>query len=320
MRVLIVGASGNLGTRFADGLLAAGHRVRMTFHRTALAPHLSGHPLAQPFQLDLEDFDQVARAVADMDAILFCAGRLFVGNPGRVLPRTNREWPGRVVQAALSANLRCTFVLMSFPHIEEGTTPDNPATGRQDVEPVSIHALTRLQAELDLGEATRGSSVRPIILRAGVVYGSGVKLIEAAHRLMRWRLLATWRAPTWVHLIHITDLVATVIASIESRTCRGIYQVCDQRPVILQEFLDRLAMTWGLPRPIRLPAWCFWTAAWACEFVGRTVANTVPLNVDIMRMAMTSAVADTQRFRTELLPDLTYPTLDDGLKTMASGE
>jgi hypothetical protein len=41
-----------------------------------------------------------------------------------------------------------------------------------------------------------------------------------------------------------------------------------------------------------------------------------PLTRDIVRMGMTSVVADTSRMKGALLPRLKYPTLSDGLKLL----
>jgi nucleoside-diphosphate-sugar epimerase len=51
-----------------------------------------------------------------------------------------------IVDAALAAGVR-KFILISFPHVEENTTPDNSAKGVLHVEPKSIHARTRLETE-----------------------------------------------------------------------------------------------------------------------------------------------------------------------------
>lgn len=317
MHVLIVGASGNLGSRFAASFLDAGHSVRLSFNRTQLQAGLVRRERAEPWPLDLDDPIGVTRAVEDIDAVVYCAGKLFAPNPASFLPRTNYEWARRAIDAAVAAGVR-KFVLLSFPHVEEGTTPECPAMGSLDAEPRAIHARTRLQAERHLLAACSGSNTTPVILRLGMVYGAGMRLIEAARALMRWRLMAVWREPTWVHLIHIEDAVRAVRQAVEVDDCVGVYNVCDERPLTMQELLDALAGTFGYARPLRLPNWCFWTAAWCCQACARVFRSPCPINPDIVRMGMTSVVADTSRFRGELLAELSYPTLNDGLRELRS--
>ncbi|HEY2991158.1 MAG TPA: NAD(P)-dependent oxidoreductase, partial [Candidatus Binatia bacterium] len=59
------------------------------------------------------------------------------------LPVTNTQWFSNLVDTALKANVG-RIILISFPHVEGPTTPENPATGRLDRQPISAHATTRL--------------------------------------------------------------------------------------------------------------------------------------------------------------------------------
>jgi len=179
------------------------------------------------------------------------------------------------------------FILVSFPHVEEYTTPDTPARGLLNVHPKSIHARTRLEAEKYLFRACQGRGMTPIVLRAGVIYGRNVKLLEAAHWLMKKRLMAIWRKPTWIHLLALPDFLNDVEISIE-KDLSGIYTICDDQPLLLQEFLDRLAVHWGCPKPWRLPAFSFYAAAFVCETFATIFRTPASLTRDMIRMSMTS--------------------------------
>ena len=154
--------------------------------------------------------------------------------------------------------------------------------------------------------------MKTIVVRAGVVYGRGVKLIEAARWLLRHRMMAIWRKPTWVHLIALSDFLSALQAAIEKEDASGIYNLCDEEPMLLQDFLDRLADRFGSPRPLRLPEWVFHSAGAACEFAAMLLRTTAPLTRDIVRAGMTSAVSDNSR-REELLAKLAYPTFASGI-------
>src|SRR2546427_11384376 len=97
----------------------------------------------------------------------------------------------------------------------------------------------------------------PVVLRVGAVYARGVKMVEAARWLLRHRLLAVWRRPTWEHLLALPDFHAAAMAAIEGEHVSGVYNLGDDQPVTLQEFLDTVAGHWGFPKPWRLPGWCF---------------------------------------------------------------
>jgi nucleoside-diphosphate-sugar epimerase len=201
------------------------------------------------------------------------------------------------------------FILISFPHVEGETFPDRPATDRLDGAPNSVHARTRLAAECHI----LAQFPQPVVLRAGMIYGRGVLMIEAARWLARHRLLAVWREPTWEHLLALPDFLKAVTAAIESPSVSGIYNVADDQPVTLQEFLDTLTVHWGYPKPWRCPRWSFHAAATCCEALASVFGTKSPLTRDFIKIGMVSSVADTSRMKRELLPHLGYPTLKEGV-------
>ena len=130
---------------------------------------------------------------------------------------------------------------------------------------------------------------------------------------MRRRLMAIWRTPTWVHLLALPDFLNIVRIVIESKNISGIYNLCDDQPLLLQDFLDRLAAHWRYSKPWRMPNWSFYVVAIDSEIVAMVFHTATPLNRDMVQMGMTSVVADTSRMKHDLVSDLTYPTLTQGL-------
>ena len=128
--------------------------------------------------------------------------------------------------------------------------------------------------------------------------------------------MAVWRKPTWAHLIALPDFLLALRAAIDSENVRGIYQVCDDAPLTLQDFLDRLADHYKYRRPYRLPAWMFHLAGFSVEMAALVLRTSAPLNRDIVKAGMTSCVADNSRMKRELLPVLKYPTFQDGISLL----
>jgi nucleoside-diphosphate-sugar epimerase len=312
MRVLITGAAGNLGSRLARHLLGTNHQVRLLVHKTELPSDLASSPSVTAYRADLTNPETLQPACADTDCIVHLAGVLFAPRPEEFLPTTNIGFVQNLLNAAQQSAVR-KFILVSFPHVEGETTPEHPATDRLDSSTDVVHFRTRLGAERLLLEQCEGTPITPVILRAGIVYGKGIKLIEAAHWLLRYRLLAIWRKPTWIHLVALPDFLTAVLAAIENESARGIYNVCDDKPLTIQEFLDQLAGHLGCRKPWRLPEWMFYAAAVSCETIAWLFKTTAPLTRDILKAGMTSAVADSSRMKRELLPRLAYPTLDEGI-------
>ncbi len=317
MRVLITGAAGNLGSFTARAMLAGPHSLRLMVHRRPLAPDLARAPNVAVYHGDLSTPQTLAEACRDVEVIVHFAGRLFAPRPERFLPQTNVQYVQHLVAAALHAGVR-KFILISFPHVDGESTPQHPATGRLDGRPASVHAQTRLAAERYLFTECGGTSLVPLSLRAGMIYGGGVLMIEAGRRLLRRRLLPVWPQPTWIHLLALPDFLACVLAAVEDAHVTGIYNLGDDQPMTLQQLLDRLAGHWGYPRPWRLPRWSFYAAASAVEVFAAVFRTAAPLTRDFIRIGMASYVMDTTRMKRELRPRLAYPTLTEGLALLQS--
>jgi nucleoside-diphosphate-sugar epimerase len=312
MRVLITGAAGNLGSLLARHLRERPLVLRLMVHQRPLPADLGRNPNVEVVHADLmapRSLDAVCRGV---DALVHFAGVLFSPRPEGFLHRTNTAYARNLVAAARAAGVR-TFVLVSFPHVEGESTPDHPATGRIDGHPASVHAKTRLAAERALVDACRDDRMTPVILRPGMIYGRGVLMIEAARWLLQHRWLAVWRRPTWIHLLSLPDFLRCVESTVARTGCHGVYNLGDDRPVTLQTFLDAAADRWGCARPWRLPEWAFPAAGGLCEAAAALLGTSSPLTRDFIRIGMASYVSDTTRMRRELLPELRYPTLSEGL-------
>jgi nucleoside-diphosphate-sugar epimerase len=193
---------------------------------------------------------------------------------------------------------------------------EQPATGRLDRQPISVHARTRLEEERLLFEQTQNTSTRPVVLRLGMVYGRGILMIEAARWLARRRLLCVWREPTVYQLLSTADFLRAVEAATFRPGVQGIDHVGDEQPVTLQEFLDKACRIWGYHRPIRIPFSMIYTAAWCCECFARIAKTPSPLTRDFVRLGRVSHWGNTDRARRELIPQLLYPTLETGLSTL----
>ena len=313
--VLITGAAGNLGGLLARHLLPGELSLRLMYHRKKLAPLLSAAPNVTAVQADLSRRETLNPAVEGVDTIVHFAGVLFAAQPERFLPETNTLWFSNLVDTAISAGVK-RIILISFPHVEGPTTFDRPATGRLDAAPISVHAQTRLQEEQLLFERAEDAGIDPVSLRVGMVYGSGILMIDAARWLAKRRLLGVWRDPTWIQLISTADFLTATEAAILKPNISGIYHLGDEKPQTLQDFLDAACGVWGYPTPPRMPLWIINAAAFLCESFSRITGKPSPLTRDFVRIGRVSYWGDTRRMREELLPGLMYPNLESGLETL----
>jgi nucleoside-diphosphate-sugar epimerase len=314
-RILITGAAGNLGSLLARHLARRGRTLRLMYHRKPLPADLASAPDVEGVQADLAKPETLGAAVEGVDAAIHFAGVLFRPRPERFLPETNVRWFSNLLDAALAAGVR-RLILVSFPHVEGPTTPEEPATGRLDREPISVHARTRLQAERILFDRTRGTATVPVALRLGMVYGRGILMIDAARWLAQRRLLGVWREPTVYQLLSTPDFLEAAEAALLKPAVEGIYHVGDEVPVTLQRFLDEACRAWKCRPPFRVPMWSVYAAAGLCEIVAAAARKPSPFTRDFIRLGRVSHWGDTRRARAELLPRLRYRSLDEGLETL----
>jgi nucleoside-diphosphate-sugar epimerase len=315
VKILITGASGNLGSILARHLLPSDHDLHLFIHHHELPFEVVAHPNVSVFKADLGNPDSLQPACNGVDCLVHFAGVLFSPRPEHFLPITNVEYVRNLVTVALKSGLR-KFILVSFPHVEGESTPNKPALGHLQGNPTSIHAQIRLAAEQLLFTKAAETQMTPVALSPGMIYARGILMIEAARWLLAHRLLGVWRKPTWIHLISLPDFLTSTVSAIEGDRISGIYNLGDDTPITLQAFLDALAENWGYARPWRGPQWLFPLAGGITEGVALLLNKSAPLTRDFIRIGMASYVSNTDRIKTELLPKLAYPTLQSGLSLL----
>lgn len=315
MRVLISGAAGNLGSHLAWYLMKEddGSKLRLMVHKTPLPFSINGYKNVEAVKADLMIPETLTKAFKGVDCIVHFAGVLFAPNPEKLLPVTNVVYFKNLVDAALDSNVN-KIILISFPHVEGNTNPSNPANGRLNGEPASVHAQTRLEEEQYLFEKCNRTDTKPVSLRPGMIYGKNILMLDAGKYLMKKHLLAVWKKPTWIHLISIDDFLEAVKQAIVKETVHGIYQLGDEKPLYLQDFLDMIAKHFGYTKPWRLPVWCIFTAAQLVEAYAKIFRTKSPLTKDFIKIGMVSYTGDITRMKNELINNLRYPSIDEGIK------
>jgi nucleoside-diphosphate-sugar epimerase len=172
MRILITGVAGNLGSFLTHHLIPSNHDLHLLFHQTELSSTTNEHANVSAYKGDLAAPDSLYSACKDVDCLVHFAGVLFAPYPEDILPVTNVHYVKNPLNIAVESRIN-RFILISFPHVEGKSTPDQPALRNLNGIPKSIHAQTRLAAEKHLFDFTSGTTVTPVALRSGMIYGRG---------------------------------------------------------------------------------------------------------------------------------------------------
>lgn len=313
LKVAITGAAGNLGGLLSQAMKEMDVNLNLLIHNKDVSEDLKHNSNVSVFKVDLADKDTLGNALKDVDVIVHFAGVLFKANPEKFLPVTNTRYFTNLLDVAVEQKVK-RIILISFPHVEGESTPDNPAKGHLNGSPQSMHARTRLEEEKLLFRYEQEYRFEAASLRVGMVYGKGILMIDAAQWFARYCLLGVWRRPTYIHLISKVDFVDAVIAAVLKPGIKGIYHIGDDGVQSLQQFLDDITVYKGNHKPWRMPVWMIMTAAGGFELFSAAFGTRSPLTKDFVKIGMASYYGDTTRMRQELLPKLTYENYREGLE------
>jgi nucleoside-diphosphate-sugar epimerase len=271
MKVFVAGATGAIGKQLVPRLVEAGHEVHgMT--RSASKQELIRDLGAEPVVADALDADQVAKAVGTVqpDVIvhqLTAIGPLDLRHFDRGFAMTNRlrtEGTDHLLSAGQAVGVK-RFVAQSFfaayervggpVKTEEDSFGPNPAKEMRETVAAIRHVEDSVLA---------ASWIEGIVLRYGGFYGPGTSLgpdgeQTEAVRQRKFPVVGNG-AGVW-SFIHIADAAEATVAAIENGS-RGVYNVVDDEPASVAEWLPALAKEVGAKKPMHVP-----------RFVGRLFAG-----------------------------------------------
>jgi nucleoside-diphosphate-sugar epimerase len=262
MRIFVAGASGAVGQPLVRRLAEAGHEVVGMTRTPAKAARLRALG-AEPVVADALDREAVIAAVvaARPDVVVhqLTAIATMKRNLDASFVLTNRlrtEGTDHLIEAARAAGAR-RFVAQSFAPWSykreggQGKAEDAPL----ETDPPK-HVKETLAAIRHLEAAVTGArDLEGIVLRYGGFYGPGTGLArdgDMAEMVVKGRFPVVGDGGGVWSLVHIEDAAAATVAAIE-RGRPGVYNVADDEPAPVSEWLPALAETLGGRRPRRMP-------------------------------------------------------------------
>ena len=311
MRVFVAGATGAIGKQLVPRLVAAGHEVvgmTRSESKRALLRELG----AEPVVADALDPDQVAEAVARArpEVIvhqLTAIGSLDLRHFDRDFALTNRlrtDGTDYLLSAGQAVGVRrfvaqsnCVVYARTGGAVKSEEDPLDPTPAREMRETVA--AIRHLEQAVLGAEWTEG-----IVLRYGAFYGPGTSMAPGGEffEMVRKRKfpLVGDGGGVW-SFIHIADAAEATVAAVEHGS-RGIYNVVDDEPAPVAEWLPSLAQTLGAKKPVRVP-----------RFIGRLFAGEA--GVVMMTEARGASNAKAKR---ELAWRPAHPSWREGFATVAA--
>ena len=262
MNVYVAGASGAIGRPLVRRLVAAGHRVTGMTRREDRAGEIRADG-ADCVVCDVFDPDALAEAVtgAKPDVVVHELTALPPDLDPRkkgVYEANNRIRTGgtRNLIAAARAAGSGRFVVQSIAFIYA------PTGGwvKSEDDPVMTEAggefATALDATMDLERQVLGAEdMEGLVLRYGFFYGPGTSYAAdgyQADEVRRRRFPIVGGGDGVFSFIQVEDAASATVAAAE-RGGSGIYNVCDDEPAPVRDWLPVYAEAVGAKRPFRVP-------------------------------------------------------------------
>jgi nucleoside-diphosphate-sugar epimerase len=265
MRVFLAGATGVIGRRLLPLLVERGHEVTaMTRHESRTAGLRDAG--ATPVVCDVFDAEgvRVAMDAARPEAVLHELTDLPPNLDPRKMEeqaagndRIRTEGTRNLVAAAVAAGARRMVAQsIAFAYAPAGAGLKTEQDPLWDDAPWpwlrSIQALHELEDTV-----TRTEGLEGIVLRYGFFYGPGSAYADDGHfarEVRRRRLPIVGKGSGVFSFIHVDDAASATVAAME-RGGSGIYNVVDDDPAPLRDWVPAYAEAIGAKPPRRVPVW-----------------------------------------------------------------
>ncbi|MFI7221378.1 NAD-dependent epimerase/dehydratase family protein [Micromonospora maritima] len=265
MRVLVAGATGAMGKQLVPRLTGAGHEV-FAMTRNAAAKARLSELGAVPVVADALDRGQVRAAVRDAkpDVIvhqLTAIGHIDTRHFDRSFAATDRlriEGTDNLLAAGREAGVR-RFVAASNGAFTYARTGGRAKTEQDPLDPAPIKQMAPMIAAVrHLEEAVLGAHrTEGIVLRYGAFYGPGTSMAPGSDQLEAIRKgkfpIVGNGGGVW-SFVHIADAAEATVAAIQKGK-PGIYNIVDDDPAPVAEWLPELARKLGARKPMHVPRW-----------------------------------------------------------------
>jgi nucleoside-diphosphate-sugar epimerase len=314
MKVFVAGATGALGRKLVPQLVERGHEV-VGMTRSESKQDLVRSLGARPVVADALDPDAVAQAVASAEPeVIVHQLTALSGKPSirdarhpdrssmaKMTNRLRTEGTDHLLSAGRAVGAR-RFVAQSFGSFRFARTsgpvqteadpldPDPPGVRQPGLE--AFLYLERAVTAIEWGEG--------LALRYGGFYGPGTGMslapdaqMAAPIRKRRFPIVGDGGG-VW-SFIHIEDAAAATAIAVEHGR-PGVYNIVDDDPAPVREWLPVLATALGAKPPRRIPRW-----------LGRLAAGEV-----VTRMMTEARGASNEKAKRELGWQLRYPSWRQG--------
>ena len=306
-RVFVAGASGAIGRPLVRRLVEAGHEVTGMTRRDAAAVEIEAVG-AKGVVCDVYDRDALARAIADarpevLVHELTALPDVFDFRDPNLYAPTNRvrtEGTRNLIAAGQEAGTdRIVAQSIAFVYEPVGGWVKAEDAPVMDTAPGPFGEALRSIFDLER-QVTGAEGMEGVVLRYGFFYGPGTAYAGDGYyagEVRRRRFPVVGRGEGTFSFIHTEDAAAATVAACE-RGAPGIYNVSDDDPARMRDWVPAYAEAVGAKRPLRVPV-----------FIARLVAGRAAA-----ALATETRGAANEKVKRELDWQPRYPTWRQGFR------
>jgi nucleoside-diphosphate-sugar epimerase len=301
MKVLVAGASGAIGTRLVPQLVARGHEVIGTSRSREKGEHIRSLG-AEPVVLDaldpgaVDDVVTATRPEAIVHEATALSGISDFKHFDRTFAQTNRlrtEGTDALLTAARRTGVG-RFVCQSFASYRYAREGGPVKTEEDPLDPQPVEAMRETEAAMERLDRVV-TDAGGIALRYGAFYGAPDDELVAAVRARKFPIVGDGGGIS--SFVHLEDAAAATVLALE-RGRPGVYNIVDDEPAPIREWLPFLASALGAKPPRRVPRW-----------LARLVAGDA-----VVMMATEARGASNAKAKGELGWTLRYPSWRQGFQ------
>ena len=306
-RIFVAGASGAVGRPLVRRLVEAGHDVTGMTRREAAAVEIQAAG-AKASVCDVYDRDALGRAIADarpevlVHELTALPDVFDFRDPDLYVPtnRVRTEGTRNLIAAAREAGTD-RIVAQSIAFVYEPVGDWVKAEDAPVMETAPGPFGDALRSVFDLEHQVTGAEgMDGVVLRYGFFYGPGTAYAAGGYyagEVRRRRFPVVGRGEGTFSFIHTEDAGAATAAACEGGP-PGIYNVCDDDPARMRDWVPAYAEAVGAKRPLRVPV-----------FLARLVAGSAAAT-----LATETRGAMNEKAKRELEWQLRYPTWRQGFR------
>jgi nucleoside-diphosphate-sugar epimerase len=263
MKVLVAGATGAIGRPLVKQLREAGHEVVGT---TRSRPEAVRELGAEPVVVDAMDTEALRSAVADARPEVVI--NQITNLPARINYRKAEETFGRTTElrakagpalagiAAEAGVRRLIAQSVCFFYSSTGKSLHSEDDPLIDLPPETPAAQGALALETLERSTVETPGLEGVVLRYGFFYGPGSAYASDgawAHDVRRRRFPIVGKGTGIFSYVHVDDAASATVLALDRGS--GIYNVCDDDPAPMSEWLPVYAEALGAKPPRRVPVW-----------------------------------------------------------------